>query len=403
MVRRLSTGAQQFRNMLRLAREMGCQIQPGTENPHILTGLCPFHEARTLHEAKTLHVDTGNARFWCITCHATGNPLAFIAKVWGITGQDAHEFIQEGREVTRERPRRSPEAYRETNSEGPPPQNTAILTMATRFYSQQVKQSFTALHYLARMGIKPDDAIRAGFGYCGGDGLAEYLERRRADREEIEESPLFQDVTGLEILSGWLTMSDIDFTGGTIWMTGVAPDDGSETWPAPGRPRMRGLQGRRNRLFNIANIYPHSQGITITDDARLYLVMKTSGFVPALTTAVRTPANAPALSDRISGTLLSRNPGSVVMAMHDQELGRRIEREIRQKVGELPVEHRDASEITNQLNPERRDLRWFTRGDRAQEEQENHHQPELPATSETPPGVGNAREMEKIDGDPRRS
>ena len=162
------------------------------------------------------------------------------------------------------------------------PQNSALLTMGTRYYGQQVKQSFPALHYLARLGVEPDAAIRAGFGYCPGEGLKEYLEQRKADPEEIEESTLFQDITGMEFLAGCITLSDLDFTGATIWMIGLLPDeDNQQSWNAA-RPRNRSIQGKRNRFFNMTNIRENEHGITVTDDPRLYLLMKASGMTPAM-------------------------------------------------------------------------------------------------------------------------
>ena len=277
--RQVSAGTAQFPNMLKVAKEMGCQIQPSSGNPNILTGLCPFHESRTLHEAKTLHVDLQTARFWCGACEIAGNPMIFIAKVWGMSAQETYEFIiTDGCEVTAQRPRHRQQNGR-WNEEGPPEgQNTAILTLASRYYGQNVETSFTALNYLARLGIEPRRAVELGFGYCTGEGLREYLQQKGATQDEIEESPLFQEVTGMEILSGCPVLSDLDFTGATIWMMGMPPDEGDTGAPwKSGRPRTRGIQGRRNQLFNLKQVNQRSKYIVVTDDPRLHLNQSQGG------------------------------------------------------------------------------------------------------------------------------
>ena len=152
--RRGSGRMSQFSNMLKIGREAGCQIQPSAANPNILNGLCPFHGARTLHEAKSLHIDLHTGRFWCSTCPASGTPLAFIARTWGISAQETYQFIQSGCEITPDRPRW--ETQPQLWEQGPPQaQNTAILTLATRYYTQQVERNYHALSYLTRLGITP--------------------------------------------------------------------------------------------------------------------------------------------------------------------------------------------------------------------------------------------------------
>ena len=150
--RQTSAGNAQFSNMLKVGQELGCQIQPSAANPSILAGLCPFHESKNLHEAKTLSISLENARFWCITCHAAGNPMAFLAKVWGISSQETYEFIQAGYAINSERPKWESQPQSKDQSGAPQAQNTAILTMATKYYKRQMEQSFTALNYLATAG-----------------------------------------------------------------------------------------------------------------------------------------------------------------------------------------------------------------------------------------------------------
>ena len=356
-----SMGNAQFPNMLKVGRDLGCQIRPGTNNANTLTGLCPFHDSKKMQEAKTLHISVENARFWCSTCHAAGNPVTFIAKAWGVSAQEAYELIQAGYAVSAERP-----IWREQTQpkrmDGPPqPQNTAVLTMATRFYAQQVEQSYPALYYLARLGITPERAVEQGFGYCPGEGLREYLESQGATPEEIEASPLFQDVTGMEYLSGCLALSETDWTGATIWMMAILPeetDNGTE-WPTR-RPQIRGIPGRRNRLFNLKHIANRSNPVTLTDDPRLHLVLTTNSCASTLITHMRTAHNARATAERTTEGIEALRPGRIILAMHDREMGERIGQMIKDKMPETDSTHRGMADMMRQLNPMRRDLRGFT-------------------------------------------
>ena len=357
--RQTSAGTAQFPNMLKVARELGCQIQPSAGNPNILTGLCPFHESRTLHEAKTLYIDLQTARFQCSACDSAGNPMAFIAKTWGMSAQETYEFISGGCEVTAKRPRGERNGQR--SEDGPPPaQNTAVLTMAARYYRAQVERNFTPLNYLARLGIEPRRASETGFGYCTGEGLREYLERQDATPEEIDDSPLFQDVTGMEILSGCPVLFDLDFTGAAIWMMGLLPEerDTGTGWQ-PGRPRTRGIRGRRNNLFNLRDMNQRSGSVVLTDDPRLHLVLAAGGIPSAMTTRPRRIDGLGTMTGRIAGTLAQRNLDSVILAMHDREVARKIRQETAEARPKTKVEIRGTDAIMRQLNPWERDLTGF--------------------------------------------
>ena len=363
-MRREGAGNSQFTNMLKMAREMGCQVQPSTGNPNILLGLCPFHESRTTQEAKTLQIDLSTARFWCVTCHASGNPTGFIARVWGVSAQEAYDLIRAGSKMEPDRPIWGTQPQPRDHSGPPQAQNSAILTMAAKYYRQQVEHSYNALHFLVRMGITPQKAMEHGFGYCTGEGLREYLERRGATTEEIEACPLFQELTGMEFLAGCPVLADTDWTGATIWMMAILPEENENSnnngmaWPMH-RPRTRGIPGRRNRLFNLKNVTPGSGSVTMTDDARLYLVLEASGFPTTLITQTRRPNNADVITERIASGLAGRNPGRIVVAMHDRELGERIGRATKAERPETVLLHRGISEMMQQLDPRERNLQEF--------------------------------------------
>ena len=360
--RQVSAGTAQFPNMLKVARELGCQIQPSSANPNMLTGLCPFHESRTLHEAKTLHVDLQTTRFWCNICEITGNPMIFIAKIWGMSAQETYEFIVTDHcEVTAQRPRHQ-QQNGQRNDEGPPEaQNTAILTLTSRYYGQNVETSFTALNYLARLGIEPRRAVGLGFGYSSGEGLREYLEQKGATPEEIKQSPLFQEMTGMEILSGCPVLSDLDFTGATIWMMGMPPDeeDAGGRWKQ-GRPRTRGIRGRRNQLFNLKQVNQRSTNMVVTDDPRLHLVLAAANAPTTMTTQSRRNSSVETMTERIASLLERRGVDSIILATHDRELGEKIHRATTQAQPKTKAQYRSPEEMMRQLNPQERDLEKFT-------------------------------------------
>ena len=354
----IRSGPAQFPNMLKVANEMGCQLKPQPSNPNILAGLCPFHESRNLQEAKTLHVDIQSTRFWCITCENAGNPTAFIAKVWGISGSEVMEYIRQGYEIKPDRPKPGPAEQVAPGRASP--QNTAVLTMASRFYSKQVWLSFPALSYLAKLGIEPEDAIREGFGYCSGDGLREHLEKRGATPEEIQESTLFQDRTGMEFMSGCLVLADLDYTGACIWMMAMVPEEGPKKWELPAhRPVTRGIRGRRNQIFNMRQADRRTGAVMMTDDPRLYLASITEEVPAILIPGIRRDA-IQNQADRISEIIARRDPRRMVIAMHDRELGERIARNTRKTDSRTQAEERSQSEIMEQLDPRSRNLKEFT-------------------------------------------
>ena len=197
---------QHFPAMIKAARELGCQLLPEPNNQTILRGLCPFHESYNLATAKTLQVNTKTTKFWCQVCEHTGNPITFMAKVWGVSIQDARTLLRTTPQPGATKPR-YPKSHFQKNSphnEGGIPQNTALLTRATRFYVSNLETSYPAVHLLARLDVDPEHAAKAGIGFCTGTGLREYLKHNEISDPEIEHSPLFDHQTGSK---GWSTAS----------------------------------------------------------------------------------------------------------------------------------------------------------------------------------------------------
>ena len=327
-----TAGNAQFTNMLKVGRELGCQIRPGANNPSILLGLCPFHEA------KTLHISLENARGASLA-----KPPATPWASWQKCGacRPRRPTTSSNRDVPlgRSAPNGSP------NPSGPPQaQNTAILTMATRFYGRQV----------------------------------EHLERSGASPEEMEASPLFQEITGMEYLSGCAVLSDLDWTGATTWMMAILPEGNGNPGLTRRRPRIRGVPGRRNRLLNLRSLGQRNGTVTVTDDPRLYLALEATGHAAALVTHMRRENNVGAIADRSAQGLGRLGLSRVIIAMHDLEMGKRTAEALAKANPKTVSEQRSLNEMMRQIDPRQRDLASFTAASKGPPNQ-------APDTEEKPP------------------
>ena len=159
----------------------------------------------------------------------------------------------------------------------------------------------------------------------------------------------------MEYLSGCPVLSDLDWTGATIWMLAIIPEetDNENDWPVH-RPRNRGLPGRRNRLFNLRNVSARSVSMTVTDDPRLHLALEANDFTSALVTQTRRPGNADTMTERITSTMAGRSPSRIIIAMHDRELGERINQTIARKKPGTVLLHRGIEEMMRQIDPRER-------------------------------------------------
>ena len=323
-----------FTTMLKVAGELGCQLQPTPERPSILRGFCPFHPADTISNAKTLMLNVVNGRFWCLNCPADGAPTAFLARTWHVTASDARALMDSDPSAGADRPQ-YPEDFFNAKADNPQPPrlNTAILTRAARFYTSQIKTNYTPLHFLARLGVHPDLAATISVGYCSGSGLQQYLANNGINQDEIANSPLFQEVTGLEIFSGRLTITDTDHTGAAMWMTSFPPDQPSTgyNWKTSANPTM-GIPGRKPYLFNMSNIDLNSSDVVLTDDHRLYIALRAENQPAILITQRRRDhMDLERHVRRIVQALLTKDIKSLIIPMHDKQLREEIENALAQQ------------------------------------------------------------------------
>ena len=316
-----------FSQMMRVAGDLGCQLKPNKDNPHILRGLCPFHEGNSLQNLKTLVVNSHKKKFWCTHCDTGGNPLAFIAMSWSISVRDTRELLKiNGDNVTSERPQYPRGFFRNEAREGLVPQNTAVLTLAMRHFGQQLKSRYEPMHFLARLGVDPEEAVRIGVGYCTGQGLREYLAERGIREQEIEVSPLFQ-ADGLESMTRRLVVADTDYSGAATWMTSLRVEEEGESYRwSEARPITYGLPGFKSYIFNSKEIYFYNPQILLTDDIRLYILAAASRIPSSLITRRRREKGGnDETARRITGVLSERGVRRMIIAIHDREKNERIQ------------------------------------------------------------------------------
>ena len=355
--------ASHYSKMLELANQMGCQLEVTQDDRSTLRGFCPFHEGLNVQQTRTLRISARDARFSCHFCRAEGNPVAFFCKVWGINISDAHMLLGSlDGTVPLERPPFPKDAGRQPGA--PPEQqnrwlNSAVLTRATKFYRQQLMTNYPPLMTLAKLGVPASAAAEAGLGYSIGTGLREYLvEQTDVTEDELKENALWNRHTQLEALAGRITISDLDYTGATLWITSMVPEEErhGHTW-RPERPYNYGIPGRKPWLFGQYSASDQTPWALYTDDPRLYIVAVSNKMPAMLMTQYRQPGED--LLDRCRRTataLLNRRMPNLTMAMHDREAAGIIESLINQADAHPETLRLGREHILPNLKPETRNL-----------------------------------------------
>ena len=356
------TAKEFFPTMLQLAGDLGCQLSPTPSDPDVLRGLCPFHDASTLDNANTLHINARNTRFWCVLCHAEGNPLAFVSRAWGVSARDAHHLLTTAEQPTTNRPPYPPEHFTPPAGRNTPvPQNTALLTRASRHYAKGLYTNYEPLHYLANLGIAPKMAELHGIGYATGKGLRDHLLKHGINEEELLQSPLFGPTPQIEAFAGRLILSDLDFTSATLWITTIVPDapEAGSPWPTE-KPTPRGIRGFKPYLFNLYSISPRFPKGVLTDDPRLYIVLKTQNHPTVLITQRRRPSlDIKDHCGRIAHSLLNRGLTHLIMAVHDTETVDLLSETILSIAPRTKVTYHTTDTIMDAISLRSRDLKTF--------------------------------------------
>ena len=353
----------QYPQMLELAAQMNCNLQPSRDDRTILRGLCPFHQASRIHDSRTLRIDAKTGRFRCDYCSKAGTPLAFAAITWGVNAKDAHILLEHynGSPITPDRPP-FPADHRQPaqGEERYPWINSALLSRAADYYHELVYSNYPPLRTLAKLGVSPEKAEKAGVGYCAGDGLKEYLlEQTDITEDELAGSTLWED-NGAEALAGRITITDRDHTGGAIWITSIVPerDEQGRDWRNE-VPYNRGIRGAKPFLFGQYSVTAQSEWACITDDARLYIAAASAAIPSILLTQIRrgkTDDDIAQQCRRIAAGIQKRRPRSVTLCLHDRQAAAIIGSMLQQPPEPVPalIHHRDS--FLKQLKPETRNL-----------------------------------------------
>lgn len=352
-----------LRLMYATAQERGCQLQHNPNRPKRAEGLCPFHQAETLKNASTLEVNTETGRFHCNYCKVAGNAYAFMARLWQVTAKDAALLMDQVNGTgAPERPDYPKGYFTDHQHPGQQPQHTAALTRAHAFYAQQLQQAYDPIKFLVDLGIDPQQAAAAGLGYAPGSGLPEYLAERGIPAAEMEATRLFDAVTDRDIFQGRLTLADLDYADGVQWMTSMAIQT---VTPGLGwrkdRPTTSGLPGSRpSNLLGIKSIPPRDATPILTDDFRLYVLLRAEGFAAALLTQrQQNGEQVETQGRRTAQQLIGRQLSGLIIVMHNRQIRSRVHDQVTQALGEGKVFTYNRDTLLATLDQQQRNLDLF--------------------------------------------
>ena len=329
-----------FAALYRIAQESGCQMEEQPNVPFNFRGFCPFHEGDSITDTRTLLLNSRTNRFYCQYCRVQGPPHAFFARMWQTTMQDALQLLQHYPEAGPDRP---PYPDPETES------NFALLTRASRHYQEAVT-SPEAVAFLTALGVDWKAAKRAGIGYAPGDTLYAYLKEQGAGEAELRVSPLFEN-SGRERLHGRLVLADLDPADGALQMgsihAGLPPRLG--LWN-PKRPRVKSVHvAHRSYLMGSRRIPANNDLTVLTDDARLYVIMRAEGLDAVLLDAQRN-------AETIARHLSRHRPKRLAVASHQRDLTQQVRRELHRMLPGIESCRFSRNWSREALNPQTRDL-----------------------------------------------
>jgi len=161
-------------------------------------GLCPFHDD---HEPSL--VITPEANLWhCFGCNTGGSVIDFLMKTDQISFRHAVEKLAGVPEITLT-----------VGSLD----HQKLLNQVTEFYHQTLHRDPAALEYLAKRGIKSEEALRTfKIGYA--NRTLNYA-ISEAVRDELKKAGIFRD-SGHEHFSGSVVIPVLDENGNTLEMYG---------------------------------------------------------------------------------------------------------------------------------------------------------------------------------------
>lgn len=169
---------QDLLNRIDIVEVVGNRVQLKKAGANFL-GLCPFHTEKT----PSFTVSPVKQFYHCFGCGRNGSAITFLMEHSGLSFVEAVEELAQGAGMTvpRDDTRVSPE--QRAQKQAKTLALTEVMTQASRYYRQQLKQSEAAIAYLKKRGVSGEMAFRFGLGYAPAtrDSLKNGFENYRAD------------------------------------------------------------------------------------------------------------------------------------------------------------------------------------------------------------------------------
>ena len=291
-------------------RSRGVDLKPAG---HDLVGLCPFHED---HDP-SLRVTPGKGLWRCMSCGATGNVIQFVQRFDGVSFRHAFELLKSGKLSALSGPPSGTPVKKSTvprleSPVLPDADDQAALRQVLDYYHERLKENPAALAYLAKRGLRSEEALKTfKIGFVDRTlGLRLPHNNRKEGamlRERLTRLGLLRD-TGHEHLRGRIVFPVIAENGeiGTVY--GRAIDDGGK------HDRHLFLPGPQRGIFNPAAL-------------RSSEVIVTEGIIDALTwwcaglRNVTTGYSAKALPQELLDALIAAKTQRVLLSFDRDEAG----------------------------------------------------------------------------------
>jgi DNA primase catalytic core len=334
-------------------RSRGVELKPQGGD---LVGLCPFHDD---HDP-SMRVTPGKGLWRCMSCGATGNVIQFVQRFDGVSFRHAYELLKTGKLSALSGPSTGAPIKKSTvprlkSPLAPDADDQATLRQVLDYYHERLKENPAALAYLAKRGIKNEEAIAAfKIGFVDRTlGLRLPHNNRKegaAIRERLTRLGLLRD-TGHEHLRGRLVFPVVTETGeiGTVY--GRAIDEKGK------HDRHLFLPGPQRGVFNASAL--RSPEVIVTEGIIDALTFWCAGFK-----YVTTGYSAKALPDELLDALLTAKVQRVFIAFDRDEAGDKGADEVAAQLMAHGIECRrvlfphgqDANEYATKVTPSEKSL-----------------------------------------------
>jgi len=175
-----------------VVRSRGVELKP---QGHDLVGLGPFHDDKN----PSLHVTPAKRLWRCVSCQATGNVIQFVQKYDGVSFRHAVELLKAGKFAALAGPAAPVKKSAVPRLDSPLAANAddqAALRQVLDYYHARLKENPATLAYLAKRGIKSEEALavfKIGF-------VDRTLGLRLPQKNRVEGAALRERLTRLGVL-----------------------------------------------------------------------------------------------------------------------------------------------------------------------------------------------------------